>query len=52
MRREREGRWEIFITTGSKGYTDTDVPLKVIVFGFKGTSDAMILGEDVKDSGN
>ena len=39
------------ITTGSKGDTDTDVSLKVTVFGFKGTSDAMILGE-IQDRGN
>ena len=44
-----EGKWEIFITTGSEDDADTDVPVKLIVFGSKGTSDAMILGKDVKE---
>ena len=44
-----EGKWEIFITTGSEDDADTDVPVKLTVFGSKGTSDAMILGEDVKE---
>ena len=36
-------------TTGSEDDADTDVPVKLTVFGSKGTNDAMILGEDVKE---
>ena len=39
----------VFISTGSEGDADIDVLVKLAVFGFKGTSDALILGEDVKE---
>ncbi|XP_072046121.1 lipoxygenase homology domain-containing protein 1-like [Amphiura filiformis] len=44
---ETKGKWELFITTGSEDDADTDSPVKLTVFGDKGTSDAIILGEDI-----
>ena len=40
---------EVFITTGSESNAHADVPVELTVFGSKGTSDAIILGEDVKE---